>query len=195
MSVLGNLSAKRHLSEFMTGYAGKTAAQRQALARRSLGIGGGALGVARSFLVPCGGNAKVGATAGWVITAADNKLHATLPASQSASTLVLPIAGLEVGDTIMGFNIICQFQSVGGVATLDADFRKQLVAAADNTDSSVGAITQVSVTAQTASQAAKTFTTPEVVVAGTQYYVLFTGTTAASTDEDLLGVVVSIKKA
>src|SRR4051812_30812795 len=50
--------------------------------------------------------AKVGTTAGWVIAAANDLPYmATLPASQTSSTLILPIDGLRIGDIITGFKI------------------------------------------------------------------------------------------
>ena len=49
----------------------------------------------------------MGGTAGFVVGAADNLPYvATLPASQSGSTLVIPIDGLNVGDVITGFRVV-----------------------------------------------------------------------------------------
>jgi len=138
--------------------------------------------------------AKVGATAGWVVKAGDNLYEATCPASQTASTLVIPVHGLKVGWTVTGFKIAAQIESAGGAVTLDADLRKQTLAAGDPTDASVGAITQVSVTADTASQAAKTGLT-EVVAATEWLYILVTATTAASTDIRFLGCTVTVTEA
>lgn len=138
---------------------------------------------------------KVGATAGWVITGATDKSHATLPASQTGSTLVIPIWGLEVGDTITAFHLVGQIESAGGAVTLDADLRSETVAAADNVDASVGAITQIAVSADTALSATQGKSGLSAVVAVDKtYYLLVTGTTAASTDIDLLGVVLTITK-
>ena len=59
----------------------------------------------RTFQI--GPRAKVGGTAGFVVGAADNLPYvATLPASQSGSTLVIPIDGLNVGDVITGFRVV-----------------------------------------------------------------------------------------
>lgn len=135
-----------------------------------------------SHTVQIGTRAKVGGTAGWVVGAAtDLPYVATMAASQSAGTLVLPVDGLQIGDTITGFKIIAQIESAGGAVTLDADLRAVTNVAAEPTDASIGAITQVSVTADTASAAAKTGLT-EVVTSGKSYYLLITGTTAAATD-------------
>ena len=135
--------------------------------------------------------AKVGATAGWVVKGAADLYEATCPASQTASTLVIPVGGLKVGWTITGFKIAAQIESAGNTVTLDADLRKQTNAAGDPTDASVGAITQVSVTADTASAAEKTGLT-EVVAADEWLYILITATTAAATDIRFLGCTVTV---
>lgn len=142
--------------------------------------------------------AKVGATAGWAPAATDNVHLITLPASQTGSTLVVPISGLKVGWTITSYHLIGQIESAGGTVTVDADLRKQTAAAADVTDASIGAITQLSVTADTimsASNTAKTLSTPEVIGADETFYLLITGTTAASTDIALQGVAVVVDEA
>lgn len=74
----------------------------------------------RSLSVNAAGKAKVGATAGWVVAAADNVALVTCPASQTASTLVLPLHNLNVGDTITGFSLVGQVESAGGTVTIDA---------------------------------------------------------------------------
>lgn len=137
-------------------------------------------------------SAKAGTTGGWVVAAGDNIADATCPASQTASTLVIPVSvPLKVGDTITAFSVVGQIESAGNTATLDADLRKLTVAAGDNVDASVGAITQISVTADTAVSTAKTGLT-EVVAANETFYVLLTATTAASTDIALLGVTITV---
>lgn len=138
--------------------------------------------------------AKIGATAGWAAVGATNLAEATLPASQTASTLVVPVRGLKVGDTITAFKVIAQIESAGGAVTLDADLRKLTNAAGDPVDASVGAITQVAVTADTAVAAAKTGLA-EIVAADEWLYILITGTTAASTDVRFLGATVTITRA
>lgn len=140
-----------------------------------------------------------GATAGWAKPSAHasftNSGIVGLPASQTASTFVLPLTGLKVGDTITGFKIAAQIESAGGAVTLDADLRKITNAAANPTDASIGGITQVAVTADTAVAASKTLDTAEVVAADEQYYILITGTTAGSTDIQLLGATISVTEA
>jgi hypothetical protein len=134
---------------------------------------------------------KIGTTAGWVVNAADNLNQATLPASQTASHFVIPISGLKVGSIITAFKVEAQIESAGGAVTLDADLRKQTNAAADPTDASIGAITQVAVTADTKSEATKTGLS-DTLAADEWLYVLITATTAGSTDIRLLGVTVTV---
>ena len=131
-----------------------------------------------------------------MVDAADDLgLLATLPTSVSpAGTLVVPIAGLNVGDTITAFSVVGQIESAGGAVTLDADLRKHTAAAADVTDASVGAITTISRTADYAVNDAKTGLA-EVITADETFYVLLTGATAASTDIALQGVTITVTKA
>lgn len=130
-----------------------------------------------------------GATAGWVV-AGSNTGSAKLPASQTASTLVVPV-NLKVGDTIRAFKVLGQIESAGNTATLNVSLRKLTTAAADLVDASIGAITQVSVTADTVVAAIKTGL-KEVVGDNESFYFLVTGTTAASTDIDLQGFVLTV---
>lgn len=149
-------------------------------------------------IIPAGAG-KAGATAGWAHPSAHagftNASVAGLPASQTGSTWVIPINGLKVGDTITAFSVDAQIESAGGTVTLDADMRKITVVAADSTDASIGAITQVSVTADTAVSSSKTLATAEVMAEGETVYVLLTGTTAASTDIQLSGLTVTVTEA
>jgi hypothetical protein len=142
------------------------------------------------------GYSKVGATAGWTVGGGgvNTGLTATMAAGGTAATLVVPIPGLKVGDTITGFHLIGQIESAGNTATLDADLRKHTAAAADPSDASVGAITQISVTADTAITSANSTkaSLAEVVAADETFYVLLTGTTAASTDIALMGIAVTV---
>ena len=137
-------------------------------------------------------NAKVGAVAGWTVRAADDKALSTLAALlQSGSTLIIPISGLEIGDTITEFSVLGQIESGGNTVTLDADLRKLTSAAAGHADASVGTITQVSATADTAlsdANAGKTGLT-EAIAEDETFYVKLTGVTAgASTDIEIQGI-------
>jgi hypothetical protein len=130
-----------------------------------------------------GYGAKVGAAAGWVVNAGANLPYvATMAASQTAGTLVIPIHGLKIGDTITGFRVVAQIESAGGAVTLDGALRATTNVAAEPTDAAIGTgMTQVAVSADTAASQVKTGLT-EVVTSGKTYYLLVTGTTAASTD-------------
>jgi hypothetical protein len=139
-----------------------------------------------------GTRAKVGAGAGWTVAAANNLPYmGTVAASQTAGTLVVPIDGLKVGETITGFKVVAQVESAGGAVTLDAALRAVTNVAADPTDASIGSITQVAVSADTAVAAEKTGLS-EVVAANKSYYFLLTATTAASTDIILLGLTYTV---
>lgn len=141
--------------------------------------------------------AKVGATSGGVVNAADNKNSLfRVPASQTGSTLVIPISNLKVGDTITGYHLVGQIESAGNTCTVDASLRKQTAAAADLTDGAVtsGSMTQLSVTADTIMSSANTAVTglADVVGADETFYLLVTVTTAASTDVDCQAVAVTV---
>lgn len=139
--------------------------------------------------------AKAGTTAGWVVNAGDNVHLSTVPASQTGSTLVIPVMGLRVGDTITGFGLIGQIESAGGTVTVDADLRSQTAAAADVTDASVGTITQISVTADTAINATQDKSgLTSVVGSGVVYYIKVTATTGGSTDIALAGYSITVTR-
>jgi hypothetical protein len=140
-----------------------------------------------------GTRAKVGGTAGWTVGAADNLPYVgTVAASQTGAKLVIPIDGLRIGDTITGFKVVAQVESAGGTVTIDADLRATTNVAAEPTDASIGAMTQVSVTADTAVAQSKTGLS-EVVTSGKTYYLLLTVTTAASTDVILQACEITTK--
>jgi hypothetical protein len=141
-----------------------------------------------------GGSPKVGGTAGWVVNGAANFFEATIPASQSASKLVVPIFGLKVGWVITGFRVVAQIESAGNTVTLDGDLRYQANVAADPTDNSIGTMTQVSVVADTASSQTKTGLS-HTVVSSNSYYLLLTATTGASTDIRYLGTWITVTEA
>lgn len=164
---------------------------------RHLCLGGGTMTVYATTVVRTSqefeagyGAAKAGATAGWVVAAAANLYEVTLPQSQTASTLVMPVNGMHVGDTITAFKCEAQIESAGGAVTLDGNLRKLTNAAGDPVDASVGSFTQVAVTADTKAEPSKTALT-EVVAADERFYILLTATTAASTDIRFLGCTVT----
>lgn len=143
----------------------------------------------------CGASSKVGATAGWVVAGTTDVCLATLPASQTASTLIVPVRGLKVGDRINGFNLIGQIESAGNAVTVDASLKKTTAAAADVVEAAVGTMTQLSVTADAAMSDLNTSSLPMSVVVGDgeTYYFLITATTGASTDIALQGVVLFVE--
>lgn len=139
--------------------------------------------------------AKVGASGtGWVIGAADNISLATLPQSQTAETMVIPITiPLKVGWTITGFSINGQIDSEGGEVTLNADLRKITEAEGGYSDASIGAITQIVKTADYKVTDSKG-DLAEVVAADESYYLLVAGTTAATTDIEIASVTVTVSE-
>jgi hypothetical protein len=137
------------------------------------------------------GPPKVGGAAGWVVAGATDLYEATLPQSQTGSKLIVPVRGLKVGWTVTAFTVYAQIESAGGAVTLDADLRKLTNAAGDPVDASVGAITQVAVTADTAVAQSKA-ALAEVIAADEWLYVVLTATTAATTDIRFLGITLTL---
>lgn len=137
--------------------------------------------------------AKIGGTAGWTLGGGtvNTGLTATMAASQTAGKLVIPITGLKVGDRITGFGAIGQIESAGGAVTFDLELRKMTAAAADVADASVGTITQVAVTADAIISSQKAGL-DEVVGEDESFYLLATGTTAASTDIALQAATLTV---
>lgn len=144
------------------------------------------------------GYSKVGATAGWTVGGGAVNIGrlATCPASQTASTLVVPVMGLEVGDVVEGFYLNGQIESASGAVTLDAALRKTTAAAADLTDAAVASMTQISASADTAVNRTNSIKTgfADAVGSDEQFYFLITATTAASTDIDLAAAVVIVRR-
>ena len=154
-------------------------------------------GVVRTgYTKQIGTRAKVGGTSGWTVGAANDLPYVgTVAASQTGATLVIPIDGLHIGDTITGFRIVAQVESAGGTVTIDAALRATTNVAADPTDALIGSgMTQVSVTADTAVSQEKTGLT-EVVASGKTYYLLVTVTTGASTDVILQACEITVTTA
>ena len=150
----------------------------------------------RQIVVPICGNAKVGATAGWVVTGGTDIAHATLPASQTSSTLIIPITGVEIGDTVTAVGVTGQVESAGNNVTLVLSVRKLTTAAADNTDAELDTDNVGTLTADTQIASANLGVTglTEVLAEGETLYALLTGTTAASTDIDITGLVVTVTR-
>ena len=139
--------------------------------------------------------AKLGSSgAGWVLAAADDLPLATLPQSQTAEIIIIPIhIPLKVGWTITAFALNGQIESAGGAVTLDADLRKVTEAAAGYADASVGTITQIAQTADYKVVDSKA-SLAEVVAADEWYYLKITGTTAATTDIEISGYSITVSE-
>lgn len=153
----------------------------------------------RKVIVPVMGNSKVGATAGWVVTAGTNISHATLPASQSGSTLVVGVDGLNVGDVLNAVAAVGQIESAGNAVSCTMSVRTLTAsAAAALTDAAIGSDAH-NASADTlltdANGNLKATGIDYTVVATAQVYVLFTCTTAASTDIDLSHLVLTVNSA
>jgi len=135
---------------------------------------------------------KAGTGAGYTATALDTGL-VTMPASTGASMWLIPIHGLKVGDIITAMTINGQLESAGNANVVDADLRALTAVAAGSTDASVGAIAQVSVTADTILAESVTGLT-HTIAAGKSYYVLVTGTTLALTDQEILSIDITVNQ-
>lgn len=129
----------------------------------------------------------VGGTSGWVKN--NNNGLAKLPASQTGSTMIVPLS-IRLNATIVGFKIHGQIDSAGNTATLDASIREVTPAVGGCSDASLGAITQVSKTADYLLCESHTLATPTKTTSGNSYYMLVTGTTAAVTDIEVNAIEV-----
>lgn len=149
------------------------------------------------IVTPICGNAKVGSGSGWIITGADNISQATLPAAETASTLIVPITGLNIGDTLTGVSASGQVESAGANATLIMSVRKTVAVAAGNTDAELGTDNVGTLTADTLISSATLAVTglSEVLAEGEAVYVLLTGTTAALTDIALNSIIATVTRA
>lgn len=144
---------------------------------------------------------KVGATAGWTVRAAADTWMATVAASQTAGTLVIPFAGLRVGDLITGYHLLGQIDSAGNAVTLDAALYEFVPAVAASAASALSgtSMTQVSVTADTkldVNNTEKKLTEANwiEVQQDRTLFALLTATTLGTTDIELLGLVLSVKR-
>lgn len=144
--------------------------------------------------------AKIGATSGFAVNAATDKgILATCPASQTASTLVIPLTGLKVGHTLQSFTVNGNVISVGGAVTVDASLRSLTPNAAGATDAAVatGAMTQVPASANLllSNANATKAAIGQVIAAGVTYYLLVKVTTAAATSVEVDNVDVTYDEA
>lgn len=130
----------------------------------------------------------VGATSG-MVTNTDLGV-VSCPASQTAATWLMPIS-LKQGTVITSFRVTGQLESAGNVATVDVDLRYNLYGEPFITNVSIGAIAQISKTADYQIDDEKTGLSHEVVT-GQQIVAFVTITTAATTDVDFMGVEVTV---
>ena len=148
------------------------------------------------ILTPICGNAKVGSGSGWIITGADNISQATLPAAETSSTLIIPITGLNIGDTLTSVSVSGQVESAGANATLVLSVRKTVAVAAGNTDAELGTANVGTLTADTLISSGNLAVTglTEVLAEGEAVYALLTGTTAALTDIALNSIIATVTR-
>ena len=149
----------------------------------------------KHITVNVAGQAKAGATAGWVVAVGSDTGLVTCPASKTAATLVVPLPAFQVGTKIVGFHLGGQVEGGGGAGiTVDADLRKHTAAAADVADASIAAMTQLALAADAILSATNTRKTDftKIVAIDETFYVLVTVTTPASTDIALQGVVLEV---
>jgi hypothetical protein len=140
---------------------------------------------------------RAGTTSGWSVSTGNIGVIGNLPASQTGSTFLIPLSGLEVGDQIVEFHMIGQIEAGGGTATLDADLRRLTAAASDVTDESVDTMTQVATSSDLALSSSNTSTTLDAVETVGEletFYIKVTGTTQLATDVALQGVALTITK-
>ncbi len=147
----------------------------------------------RELFVPAGAGVA-GASAGWVVTGADNGL-ATLPASVTGgATLIIPIPGLYVGDTVVGMRVIGQVEAAGNTGILVLSARKSLAAVGDFVDSELDTATTAPLNSDTLLSGTKIEVTAlgEVVSELEIFYARLTGTTNTSVDIAVSGIIVTV---
>lgn len=142
------------------------------------------------------GYCKVGTTAGWVVPAAADAAHlATLPQSQTTATLIIPITiPLKVGWTITAWTINGQMDSGGNAVVLNAKLYKHTEATAGFANAAIGSgMAQLSKTGDYKVVDGEASLT-EVVAADESFYLLVTGTTAATTTIEIAGITVTVSE-
>lgn len=127
--------------------------------------------------------AVAGATAGFTVSGVDTGHLAKLPKNKTSSTLVIPITGLEPGETIVGVHLVGSVQAAAAkAASLSADLRvlTRLATGATASDASLGTVTAAdAVVADTVLDAttAAIGHLSHMVAEGETFYLLVTGTT------------------
>jgi hypothetical protein len=136
--------------------------------------------------------ARIGATAGFDVSATADYASAELPQSQTASTIFFPLTPLRVGASIVSYAVSGAL-SVGAGSdpcTVDAVLYR-LPTSAPFTPVSLGAITQVAISTSQAFAPSKTLAAAHTVLANNSYFVLVTATTGASEIISILAVSVT----
>lgn len=136
---------------------------------------------------------KVGATAGWTAgEAADTGYIASLPASQTDSTLIIPVTGIPINSLITGFSIRGIATSAGNAITIDADLiRLDAESNGVNDETTVVSISTQNISANARLSASASVSSSQTVSNFQSFFVVVTGTTAASTSVDLHSITVS----
>jgi hypothetical protein len=141
------------------------------------------------------GTAKAGTTAGFVVAAGNNISTVTCPASKTASTLVMPIDGLMLGDKITGFSLAGAMASTGA-GTLDCALYSQTPAAAGTmTNTLIQSMTQIVIAANGVINNANSGTilaADTTVQDGVTYYLLLTATTDSATSLIITGAALTV---
>jgi hypothetical protein len=139
---------------------------------------------------------RVGATAGWVLTGIDNS-KATIAASQTNSTVVIPVTGLKVGDIITGYSLLGMINAgaTGNSTTINSALHSVQAVAGSATDTAITNATtsKISTVNAVLNSTVGGVTGLSVTVAGdTTYYILVTGTTAAGVTASIHGALVTV---
>jgi hypothetical protein len=142
---------------------------------------------------------RVGATSGFVLTAIDNS-KATMAQSQTAGTLVIPILGLKVGDTITGYSLQGMINAgvTGNSTTINSALHSVQAVAGSSTDTAITSATTSNISTVNAALNSTTAVCTglaSVVTADTTFYILVTGTTAAAVTAAIHGALVTVTEA
>jgi len=146
--------------------------------------------VGRTTVRWCGSQITTTGAPAWFVV---NCCAATVPASTTGAKFIVPLPQIKTGDIITAFGLLGQIESAGNTVTVDVDLRGAATAAGDFVDASISTMTQISVTADTAVDSTQDKTgLSTTALQTTQYYLVVTVTTNASTDFDLRGVSVVV---
>jgi hypothetical protein len=145
----------------------------------------------RTKLIMPGSSAQIGAGAGWTV-ANDNGLL-SMAASQTSGTASIPITGLAVGDTITGVRYRGGKGNTGAL-TLVVALKSLVSASGAITCANVQTLTGDTTSAAHAVDVDTPLTTALKIADKYSYFILLTGTTAASSTIDITSIEVDVKK-